>query len=142
MGRKLTGVYAVVDIALKHWVRESREHLNTTGWSPDSILSRMIVQGATGAAQFGVPPPSMSDQSLAVDTAVSNIGKARTRRVLKLWYRSKDGENQSVCARLAGVSHRNFQLHLKRGREEVAALLGLSIQEGDVALEEWGEEKV
>jgi hypothetical protein len=143
MGRKLTGVQAVVDMALKDWARESREQRDATGWSPDSILSRMIVQGATGAAQFGVPPPSMSDPSTAVDKAVAKVVKAKTRKVLNLWYRSKnDGENQTTCARLAGLSARNFKEHLNRGRKEVASILGLAIEGVDFALSEWGDECV
>ena len=126
MPRRLVGIDAVVDEALRMWGKEVGPFLEIrVGWSPDSIISRMVRQGVMGAAQTSAQAPSISDPSLAVDVAVRKIMKATTRQCLRLWYCSRDRENQDICSRHAGVSRRMFQYHLKTGREDVAELLGV-----------------
>jgi hypothetical protein len=126
-GRPLEGDQAIVDDVLTRWGEEVGPDYLTyakLGWPSETILSRIRREGA-GAAQSGAPPMTMSDEAMVVDQAVRSLPKAKTRKVLRLWYCSRDRGNQHQCSIRACVSHRNFQLHLKIGREQVAELLGI-----------------
>ena len=126
-GRPLEAEQAIVDDVLTRWGKEVGPDCLAyakLGWPSETILSRIRREGA-GAAQSGAPPLTISEEAMVVDQAVRTLPKSKTRKVLRLWYCSQDRGNQDSCARRACVSHRNFQLHLKIGREQVAALLGI-----------------
>lgn len=126
-GRPLEAEQAIVDDVLTRWGKEVGPDYLTyakLGWPCETILSRIRREGA-GAAQSGAPPMTMTEESMVVDHAVRSLTKAKTRKVLRLWYCSRDRGNQEACAMRACVSIRNFRLHLKTGRDEVAMLLGI-----------------
>ena len=126
-GRPLEAEQAIVDDVLMRWGAEVGPDslaYAKLGWPSETILSRIRREGA-GAAQSGAPPMTISEEAMVVDQAVRALPKSKTRKVLRLWYCSQNRGNQDMCARRACVSHRNFQLHLKIGREQVAALLGI-----------------
>ena len=126
-GRPLEAEQAIVDDVLTRWGQEvGPDYLAYAkmGWPSETILSRIRREGA-GAGQSGAPPMSMSEEAMVVDQAVRALPKAKTRKVLRLWYCSRNRGNQDQCARRACVSHRTFQWHLKLGRDQVAGLLGI-----------------
>ena len=126
-GRPLEAEQAIVDDVLTRWGREVGPDslaYAQLGWKSETILSRIRREGA-GAAQSGAPPLTTSEEALVVDQAVRSLPKPKTRKILQLWYCSRDRGNQDSCARRACVSHRTFQWHLKLGRDQVAALLGI-----------------
>lgn len=126
-GRPLEGEHAIVDEILTRWGEEVGPDYAVyarLGWPSETMLARIRREGP-GAGQPGAPATQMSSEALAVDKAVRAVSKAKTRKVLRLWYCSRNRGNQDQCARRACVSHRNFQLHLKMGREEVALILGI-----------------
>ena len=126
-GRPLEADQAIVDDVLTRWGKEvGPDYLMYAklGWPSETILARIRREGA-GAAQSGAPPLTMSEEAMVVDRAVRTVERSKTRKVLRLWYCSQNRGNQEMCARRANVSHRNFQLHLKLGREQVAEMLGI-----------------
>jgi hypothetical protein len=137
MSRPLVGRAALVDTVLSSWGDTVGVDADgRVGWASESIIYRMIRQGP-GAAQTGAGAPSMPDQMVAVDKAVRAVKKAITRRCLRQWYAPKDRrhrENQTICAREAGLSARRFRHHLTAGREEVADILGLASESAVDAL--------
>ena len=126
-GRPLEAEQAIVDDVLTRWGAEVGPDslaYAQLDWKTETILSRIRREGA-GAAQSGAPPLTISEEALVVDQAVRSLPKAKTRRVLQLWYCSKSRGNQSACAWKASLSARWFRWHLRLGRSEVAKLLGI-----------------
>lgn len=128
VGRPLGEADAAVESLLEQWGREvgpDGAQLAKLGWPEETILSRIMREGSEGAGQSGGAPISISDTALVIDKAVRSLPKSKTRKVLRLWYCSKDRGNQLNCARRACASLRNFQLHLQMGRQQVADMLGV-----------------
>lgn len=129
VGRPLEGADAAIDAVLNRWgseVGSDDAQLARLDWKQETILSRIMREGTEGAGQSSGGPTNISDEALVVDKAVRSLPKAKTRKVIRLWYCSRDRGNQLICARRACASLRNFQLHLQIGRQQVADLLGVT----------------
>lgn len=127
-GRPLGEEFAAIDAILQQWGREvgsDGAQLAKLGWPEETVLSRIMREGADGAGQSSGGPISISEQSMIVDKAVRSLPKAKTRKVIRLWYCSHNRGNQLMCARRACTSLRNFRLHLQIGRRQVADILGV-----------------
>jgi hypothetical protein len=125
LGRPLGAADSAIEDILEQWGREvgsDGAQLAKLGWPSEAVLSRIIREGA-GATQATGAPIAISDESMIVDKVVQTIPKAKTRRIMRLWYASRDRGNQYVCARRASVSRRTFQIHLQWGRSYVAEVL-------------------
>ena len=128
VGRPLGESFSAIDAVLERWgseVGSDKAQISKIDWKQETILSRIMREGAEGAGQSGAAPISISDEALVVDKAVRSLPKPKTRKVLRLWYCSTDRGSQIACSRRACVSLRNFQLHLQIGRRQVADMLGV-----------------
>lgn len=117
-----------VESLLEQWGREvgsDGAQIAKLGWPEETILSRIMREGVDGAGQSGGKPITISDMAMVVDKTVRSIPKPKTRKVMRLWYASRDRGSQLACARRASVGLRTFQLHLKLGRSHVADTLGI-----------------
>lgn len=128
VGRTPEGTGEAIESLLEQWGREvgsDGAQLAKLGWPEETTLARIMREGAEGAGQASGGPIIISDMAMVIDKTVRSIQKAKTRKVLRLWYASTDRGNQLSCARRASVGLRTFQLHLKLGRNHVADTLGI-----------------
>lgn len=110
-------------IRLDQWGRETRDNLHA--YPPQTLLGRLIEQGANGASQSGRPPTTLSEAAARADTCVARLCQI-DQQVLRLYYQSD--ESLEVLARRMSMRLRQAQNVLRRARWRFMA--HLSVMEG------------
>ena len=110
-----------VHVMLEAWGKWAR-HAEGNGWSPITILGRLIECGPQGSAQPGKPPISMPDDIARIDGAVAKLGDIDKRTIIAYYTRWEPIE---VLARRLSMRERQMRSVLQRARWRLTAYLGL-----------------
>ena len=114
MSRPLAINIAYIDPLLERWARWGKDgHI---GWPEETLLSRVIQQGFTGAAQAG-PMPEMDEAVRAIETAVLRLNLKERQVIVKHYVHWQPIE---VSARYCHLNPGQFRTLLHRARRRIA----------------------
>lgn len=106
----------LVHALLEAWGRWAKD-VDSRGWPPMTLLSRMIEFGPQGASQQGKPPISMPDEIARVDAAVGRLCEIDKRAVIAYYTR---WEPMEVLAKRLHMRERQVRRVLDRARWRLA----------------------
>lgn len=119
-----------VDVALEAWARWAKQGLSGLGWSPISLLAKMIEYGVRGAAQSaGLRIPDEDGLFDVVEDAIKRL-PTKERKVIIVFY-TRWWPREAYASK-CGVTEENFRRLLSNGRRSIKDYLaGRFVRHGD-----------
>lgn len=110
-----------IDVALEAWGRWARSALSGIGWSPISLLARVIEYGVRGAAQSaGVRILEIDSMCELVDKAILRLDETQREVILRTYLTH---EPSQITAQKCGLTYGYYRNVLSKARMRIGDML-------------------